>query len=271
MHEVLLGFKLFALLVVLATAATYVTRAVQQRRAGPAPQADRLGLLHAGFSFAAECAAFATVLLFLAIGRITNRCSARAQRGPLILVHGFGGNRGCWWLLRRRLTHAGWGPVCTFDYRSVRLDIEAAARELRQFVDTTAATVPDKPVTLIGYGIGGLVTRLFARRYTAPRVRRIVTLGTPHFGTELARWVPALSDFAPDSKVIHGLNAGDRLPQQFDFIAIQSSFDATVQPASSAHYPLAFNIQVNDVGHFALLLSRKVYRLIAENLEAPVG
>ena len=100
-------------------------------------------------------------------------------------------------------------------------------------------------------------------------MRRIVTLGTPHSGTEPARWIPSLAEIVPDSKLINGLNAGDRLPQQFDFIAIHSNFDATVLPASSSHYPLAFNIQVNDVGHYALLLSRRVYRLLAENLEAP--
>jgi triacylglycerol esterase/lipase EstA (alpha/beta hydrolase family) len=269
MRLVRLGVELFGLLVVVFTAATYAARAWVQHRADTAKN-EPIGLIDASRAFVAECVSLAVVLLSIPLGWVLPRCTAAAAQGPIILVHGWGLNRGCWWLLRRRLRRDGWGPVCAVDYRSINADIEAAARQLRDVVESIDREHPAKPLTLIGHSLGGLVIRCFARRYPAPRVRRIVTIGTPHFGTELARLPsPTHRRLAPGSALLAALNAGDRLPQQFDVIAIHSSFDAMVLPASSAHYPLAFNIQLNDVGHNALLFSAKVYRLLAENLLAP--
>jgi hypothetical protein len=60
-------------------------------------------------------------------------------------------------------------------------------------------------------------------------------------------------------------------PKQLDMIAIHSTFDATVLPPANAEYPRAFNIRVNNIGHYGLLYSSKVFTLIAENLDAPMG
>jgi hypothetical protein len=62
------------------------------------------------------------------------------------------------------------------------------------------------------------------------------------------------------------LAAGDRVPQQFDVIAIASDFDAFIAPSSGAYYPGAFNIEVRGIGHFALARSARVWELIRENL-----
>jgi hypothetical protein len=48
-------------------------------------------------------------------------------------------------------------------------------------------------------------------------------------------------------------------------------FDAVVLPPSAATYPHAFNIQINGVGHHALLFSSRLYQLLAENLQAPIA
>ncbi len=189
----------------------------------------------------------------------------------MLLIHGWSLNRGCFWLLRRRLLRDGWSPVCCFDYRSPRLDVEGGAARLRDAVDQLAhALGAHQPVTLIGHSLGGLVARYYARRYPAPTVRRIVTLGTPHGGTALARMRGGAGHkLAPGSQFLNTLNAADRVPHQFDVIAIHSSFDAMILPPHNAEYSVAFNIRVDDVGHNALLFSAKVYALIRENLGAP--
>jgi hypothetical protein len=75
---------------------------------------------------------------------------------------------------------------------------------------------------------------------------------------------------APGSQFLNTLNAADRVPQQFDVIAIHSPFDAMILPPRNAEYANAFNIRLDGVGHNTLLFSSKVYRLIAENLSAPL-
>ena len=261
---------LFGLLVVASNAVLYGWRARLVRHAPECSADERLGMIGAAWAFAKECAALAAVALLVPLGWCLPRCrTGTGARGPLILVHGCALNRGSLWLLRRRLLRDGWGPACCFEY-GWSVDVERAARQLHKMVESLAAR-EHRPITCIGHSLGGLVLRYCARRYPAPTVRRIVTLGTPHGGTELARILghhrrPLL----PGSRLLGALNAADHVPQQFDVIAIHSSFDAMVLPPSNGMYPGAFNIQVNDVGHNALLFSAKVYRLIAENLAAPL-
>ncbi len=264
----------FSLAVLAVNAALYTVRVRVLRRLDAGDAVDPLGSADFAWAFSKECVATAAVLLCIPLGWVLPRCRAGAGgRGPVLLVHGWGLNRGAFWLLRRRLLRDGWSPVCCFDYRSLRLDIEGAAMRLRARVDDLAQSMgAHQPLTLIGHSLGGLVSRYYVRRYPAPTVRRIVTLGTPHCGTTLARLHGGAGrKLAPGSQFLNTLTAADHVPQQFDVIAIQSTFDAMVLPPRHAEYPGAFNVRLNDVGHNALLFSSKVYRLLAENLAAPLS
>ncbi len=270
--------SLFIVGMTLFNLAAYACRTCVLRRLAKCAAADRLGWIDWACCFAQECGANAFVVLAAPLGWIIGRQpetspsaderqSMSKRRGPVVLVHGMGVNGGSMLLLRQRLLRDGWGPVCCFNYLSHAADVETAAAELRTYVERVAATSTE-PVTLIGHSLGGLVIRYYARHFPSPRVRRLLTLGTPHRGTILARrWLPAL---APGSKLLVALNAADRPPQQFDVITIYSSFDALILPPANAVYDNAFNIQLNNVGHNALLTSKRVYGLIAENLAAPL-
>lgn len=257
----------------LCTAVLYVARARVLHQGADCDTGEPLGLVDATWAFIAECAATAAVVLSVPLGWLLPRCaSSGGDRGPVVLVHGWSLSRGCFWLMRRRLLRDGWSPVCCFDYRTLGLDVEGAAAQLRVVVEQLVATSgAQRPLTLIGHSLGGLVLRYYARRYPAPHVRRIVTLGTPHSGTALARSMGGtIHKLNPASQFFKALGAADRVPQQFDVIAIHSRFDAMILPPRNAEYPGAFNIQVAGIGHNALLFSAKVYQLIAENLAAPL-
>jgi triacylglycerol lipase len=254
-------------------AALYLYRAAMLKNATGCEAVEPLGVVTAAWAFTKECTALAAVLLLVPAGWCRPRCrSGAGTRGAVILVPGWGANRGCFWLLRRRLLRDGWSPVCCADYRPWSANVERAAEELRRVAEGISLRAQGQPITLIGHGLGGLVVRYFLRRYPAPRMRRVITLGTPHLGSTPAtrRVGAAARRIAPGSPLVKTLNAADHIPQQFDVIAIHSTFDALVLPPGNAEYPGAFNVQVNDVGHNALLLSGKVYRLLAENLSAPL-
>jgi pimeloyl-ACP methyl ester carboxylesterase len=262
------------LLVVLFNAVLYGCRAAVLRRTPACDADDPLGLVDAVRAFVGECLAIAAVVLLVPIGWVMGGCrSATGTRGPVILVHGWALNAGSFWLLRRRLLRDGWSPIYCFPYASLGAKVEPAAERLRAFVQQiSTGAAAKRPLTLVGHSLGGLVVRYFVRRYPAPAVRRIVTLGTPHCGTELARVIAPLGrQLAPQSALLSTLNAADRVPQQFDVIAIHSSFDALILPPINARYAGAFNVQVNNVGHNALLFSARVYELLRENLAAPLA
>jgi len=249
----------FAALVAVCNAALYVRRACSLRTAAACDVPERLGLFDAAAGFINECVASAAAVLLIPIGWCMRaRRTGTGARGPLVLVHGARMNRGSFWLLRRRALRDGWSPVWCFNYGPFGTTIETAAPRLRAVVGALATEHPT--VTLIGHGRGGLVLRYYLRRFPAPTVRRVVLLGTRHaIGNKQDS----------DTGLLSTLNAADRVPQQFDVIAIQSTFDALVVPPATGRYPGAFNIEVNNVGHYALLFSARVYRLIAENLTAP--
>jgi pimeloyl-ACP methyl ester carboxylesterase len=262
----------FACLIVGFNVVVYVYRARVLRRLAPGDTGDGLGPLDAAWAFAKECAACAAVVFLIPVGWALPRCrTGGGNRGPIILVHGRSPARGSLWLLRRRLLRDGWSRICCLASTGICGDLEPAAARLRHVVEDMARTTPQRPLILVGYGFGGLVLRYYARRYPTPGVRRIVTLGTPHAGTELAALLPGLgSKLGPHASWLTRLTAADRVPLQFDVIAIHSTFDALVQPPVCAEYPGAFNVRVTDVGHYTLLFSHKIYALLAENLAAPL-
>ena len=267
----------FVLLVVIFNVVLYARRARALRRAACHEEAGPPGWGSAVWAFGQECAASAAVLLLIPAGWWQPCCRHGAgTRGAIVLVHGREVSRGALWWLRRRLLRDGWSPVCCVAVRATTTDVERAASQLHEVIERLQVpALPPTPVTLIGHSVGGLAARYFARRYAAPRVRRIVTLGTPHQGTEsgpLCDWCARAIGrrLAPESSLLRRLNAADHVAQQFDVIAISSTFDARILPPSNALYPGAFNVQLNNVGHYTLLFSPAVYRLLAENLAAPL-
>ena len=251
--------------VLLLNGGLYAWRAFILRRVKSCEQDETFGMLHTGAAFLEDCAALAASIGLIPAGWFMTACAEHSgTRGGVVLLHDWGLNRGALWWLRRRLLRAGWTPICCTAYNAFSGDIAAAADRLRDSIETIA------PAVVIGHGVGGLVARYFARHHPSTSVRRIVTLGTPHRGTLLSP-PGGLRQLAPDSPLLRDMTTGDHVPQEFDVIAIQSRFDATILPPMNAEYPRAFNIRVSGVGHYALLFSPKVYRLLIENLEAPLG
>jgi pimeloyl-ACP methyl ester carboxylesterase len=238
------------------------------------PHCDRptLPVAVAARAFLFETLSSAVALLSFYVDWVApadQRSPATDSRGTVILVHDFGLNAGAFWLLRGRLRRRGWHSVA-LRHGALRSDARPLAAELRKLVEEVAAASPAQ-IVLLGHGLGGLVARLYGRDFGPGRVRRIVTLGAPHRGSRLSPLHgPLRKLLAPRGRLINYLEAADPVPQQFDVIALLSTFDAFVLPPANGEYPGVFNIQVNDVGHYALLLSKRVFGLLEESLAVPV-
>ncbi len=128
----------------------------------------------------AECAAAFAGL------RETGR--APAVRGEtVILLHGLGEGRRSMRSLARSLRAALDATVMSFGYASVKADIDAHARALAAVV----AGIPEaRRVSFVGHSLGNLVVRRWmavAAAADLDRVRRVVMLGPPNQGADLAR------------------------------------------------------------------------------------
>jgi pimeloyl-ACP methyl ester carboxylesterase len=67
-----------------------------------------------------------------------------------------------------------------------RRPIEHNGDVLHGYIERWAADNPEQQFTLVGHSMGGLVSRAYMARHTGDaekRIKRLIMLGTPHFGT----------------------------------------------------------------------------------------
>lgn len=110
-----------------------------------------------------------------------------AGTGPVVIcLHGLYHNPAAFVLLHPLLARMGFDRVLCPGYPSLGPDFETVARTLLRWL---RAEVPARaPLAFVGHSLGGLLARrLAAEPDLAWRTHAIVTLGTPHGGSGLAR------------------------------------------------------------------------------------
>jgi triacylglycerol lipase len=184
-------------------------------------------------------------------------------RRGLVLVHGFVCNRGIWnpWMVRLRMRRVPFVAVnlepvlgAIDDYAE---SIDAAVRRIE--------TVTGLPPLIAAHSMGGLAARAWLRRFGGPqRCAGIVTIGTPHHGTWLARfafsrngrqmqrgsgWLGQLNDPALPSSGSAGV----------PFDCYYGHCDNIVFPAATATLPGARNVHVPGAAHIHMLGSPQLF------------
>src|SRR5688572_19753710 len=104
---------------------------------------------------------------------------------PVILVHGIHSDAGCMRRLEKHLRAQGrlvFSPSLRPCTGSARLEVLAS--QLAEFADHH---VPGRKFDLVGFSMGGLVSRYYVQRLGGlKRVEHFVTMATPHQGTKMA-------------------------------------------------------------------------------------
>lgn len=110
-------------------------------------------------------------------------------RLPVVLVHGYVCNHRIWDRTAAQLRAQG-HAVLAVDLEPVFASIDGYAPLIETAVTSVllhAGQSPNAQVALVGHSMGGLAIRAWMRSYGTARVARVLTLGTPHQGTQLAR------------------------------------------------------------------------------------
>lgn len=176
----------------------------------------------------------------LAPRRRPSRASASAGLPPVILVHGLYHNPAAWFVLRRRLARAGFADVCCYGYASFGREFQDIAAGLAGLLLETAQDAPGGRVALVGHSLGGLVIRAACADVRVAsgekcRVAGVVTLGTPHRGSSLARMLGLgrlARGLAPDGRVIARVRALPPCPGPG--LSLYTPTDGMVLPLSGA-------------------------------------
>lgn len=194
-------------------------------------------------------------------------CAAR--RTPLLLIHGYQCNRGFWFWLRRKLEAAGW-TVATHNLEPVFSAIDSYADGMARRIDEVLAATGTPQLILVGHSMGGLAIRAYLRRYGQAKVARMITLGTPHRGSRLARLGPGTNarQMRLGSSWLTELAARDVLPQ--GSVSIYSCHDNYVYPQEAAtRLDGAAHVAIGGVSHLGMALSPRLLDKLLKVLEAP--
>ena len=134
-------------------------------------------------------------------------------------------------------------------------DLQLQANVLNGYVNRALAA-GSGPVTVIGYSAGGVVAWLWDVDYDGvAKARRIITLGSPLHGADLAAvgaadapdaCPAACEELVPGSSMLHrlqGTGAATRPP----WLSLWTTDDQVVQPPDSARLPGAVNVPLQSV------------------------
>ncbi len=162
--------------------------------------------------------------------------SMDAAATPILLVHGIVDNHSIFTVMEHALRRRGFRTLSAYDYGLLTRDIPEAAELLGDEIAKLAADTGYERVHVIGHSLGGLIARYFVQRLGGDaQVHTLVTLGTPHQGTQLAyaaRLIPLVRQLTPDSPVIRAL-AEPAPGCQTRFLAFHSDLDHLVVRAAT--------------------------------------
>jgi triacylglycerol lipase len=189
-------------------------------------------------------------------------------RPPVLLIHGYACSRAAWWRTRRRLENAGW-TVATLNLEPIYTSIDNYVEPVARRVDEVLAATGAERLIMVGHSMGGLVARAYLRLHGGSKVARLVTLGTPHGGSELARvgFGGNARQMEPGNPWLTAL-AGTEVP--VDTLTIFSPYDNYVMPPSNLLLPGAQARVIDGVCHLSMLYSPRVVDALLEALQSPL-
>ena len=112
----------------------------------------------------------------------------------VIILHGLARSERSMGSLSKYLEGEGY-IVRNVGYRSTSASIENLSRQsLLPVIRELQALSPDK-IHFVGHSMGGILSRYFLAHHSLPNIGRVVTLGTPHQGSELVDKLGSIKPF----------------------------------------------------------------------------
>jgi triacylglycerol esterase/lipase EstA (alpha/beta hydrolase family) len=275
-HDSPLGALAGAVAIVMAYSAVLAVEFVVVRfvnRQDPAPAPTWRELAHAWL-----CETMTTPRVFFwrqpfRWREVPDRIEAAAQQPPrrgVVLIHGFVCNRGFWtpWLKELR---ARGHPFAAVNLEPVFGSIDEYVPIIEQAVRRITEATGMPPV-LVCHSMGGLAARGWLRAMSAEaRVEHVITIGSPHHGTWLARFSHLKNgrQMRQQSEWLRRLERGGDEKLHAKFTCWYSNCDNIAFPASTGTLAGADNRLVRgaahvDLGFHAQVMAESLARIAAK-------
>jgi triacylglycerol lipase len=139
---------------------------------------------------------------------------------------------------------------------------------LARRIDEVLAATGAAQLVLIGHSMGGLVCRDYLALAGGAKVAQLITLATPHQGSQLAAM--GLGDNAREMEPGSGwLQRFAAVPLCVPGISVRTSHDNFVLPQSRQRMEGMEDIEISALGHLSLIYSRRTTALLLTLLARP--
>jgi triacylglycerol lipase len=187
---------------------------------------------------------------------------------PVVLVHGIDGCARDMARLARGLQAAG-RVVHAIDLvpNNGSAPLEDLSAQLQSFIDDHVADGVE--FDLVGYSMGGIVSRHYVQeRGGHARVRRLVTISSPHHGT-LVAWLrrgAGACQMRIGSPFLARLATSDSMENLPPTTSFLTSTDLIIVPFTSSTLPGAENVRLFGWGHFTGIIEPHAIRRVVAAL-----
>jgi triacylglycerol lipase len=229
--------------------------------------------------FCATLLAFTLLIplqIIFAPRRASKRLAAKSTfktETVILLVHGLLSNSGIWWLFSKRLKEKLIGNLTHISFDSLNLGNPVASLDtyVKVLDQRISALKKNKNIRiiLIGHSMGGLVCRAWLGANNDQQIQRLITLGTPHRGSQCAKVMrfSNLNQMRPGSQWLNNLP----IQPMVATTAIYSVHDNFVVPFTAGFSPAFDSIQIVGAGHLGLLFDQQVVYKVATLLKADLA
>jgi len=158
------------------------------------------------------------------------------QADGVVLLHGIFRSRRSMQGLARFLAAGGFETL-NLAYPSRRKPIETIVAHIHPQIAQLARSIPGR-LHFVGHSMGGLVIRAYLHRFRPQNLGRVVMLGTPNQGSEVADfikdWWTYKQLFGPaGQQLVTGLKGADELLGTIDYELGIIAGNRTIDPVSS--------------------------------------
>jgi triacylglycerol lipase len=195
------------------------------------------------------------------------------SRNPVLLIHGLYDTVTVFDPLAADLARGGWSVHSLNlvpNYGTARL--EDLASQIAVYITDTFPL--EQPIDIIGFSMGGLITRYYLQRLQGTQqVQRYINISAPNRGTTVAYSLPlpGIVQMRPDSKFIKDLNHDCQSSlSQIKCTFIWTPYDLMIVPSSSTLLGIGREIQIPVIFHAWMLKDRRVRAAIQQALLEPI-
>lgn len=191
-----------------------------------------------------------------------------SPRVPVLLVHGYVCNHRLWDDIAHALTPHG-HAVQAVNLEPVFSSIAHYAPTIESAVQKLLAHSGGTHVVLVGHSMGGLAIRSWMRQFGRTRVAKVITLGTPHAGTQVPQHLstPNGRQMRWQSPWLAELQASETAALRGLFEVALTAQDNIVFPQRAQVMPDVPVTVFEGIGHLQMCLHPPVIAWLLQKLE----